>query len=50
MGFVELAGEDKGKIARHGLVFTGGVLVSFRRQKKNDQNADHYENRHERAL
>ncbi len=29
MGFVEQAGQDKGKIAGHGLVFTGGVLVSF---------------------
>ena len=29
MGFVKQAGEDKAKIARHGFVFTGGVLVSF---------------------
>ncbi len=29
MGFVEQAGEEKRKIAGHGLVFTGGVLVSF---------------------
>ena len=29
MGFVKQAGEDKGKIARHGFVFTAGVLLSF---------------------
>ena len=29
MGFVKQAGEDKKKIARHGFIFTGGVLVSF---------------------
>lgn len=29
MGFVSQAGESKGKVALHGLVFTAGVLVSF---------------------
>ena len=29
MGFVQQAGEDRRKIAIHGLVFTAGVLVSF---------------------
>jgi len=29
MGFVKQAGEDRKKIARHGFIFTGGVLVSF---------------------
>jgi thiol:disulfide interchange protein/DsbC/DsbD-like thiol-disulfide interchange protein len=29
MGFVEQAGQDSRKIMVHGLVFTGGVLVSF---------------------
>jgi thiol:disulfide interchange protein len=29
MGFVEHAGADPGKVIRHGLVFTGGVLLSF---------------------
>lgn len=29
MGFVNHAGEDRRKIAKHGLLFTGGVLVSF---------------------
>jgi thiol:disulfide interchange protein DsbD len=29
LGFVNQAGEDKGKILRHGLVFAGGVLASF---------------------
>jgi DsbC/DsbD-like thiol-disulfide interchange protein/cytochrome c biogenesis protein CcdA len=29
LGFARQAGEDRGKVARHGLAFTGGVLVSF---------------------
>ncbi len=29
MGFVKQAGEDRKKIARHGFIFTAGVLVSF---------------------
>jgi DsbC/DsbD-like thiol-disulfide interchange protein/cytochrome c biogenesis protein CcdA len=29
LGFARQAGEDRRKVARHGLVFTGGVLVSF---------------------
>ncbi len=29
MGFVQQAGEDRGKIALHGLMFTAGVLASF---------------------
>ena len=29
MGFVQQSGEDKGKILRHGLIFSAGVLVSF---------------------
>ena len=29
MGFVEQAGHDRKKITAHGLVFTGGVLLSF---------------------
>jgi thiol:disulfide interchange protein len=29
MGFVNQAGEERGKIVAHGLVFTAGVLVSF---------------------
>jgi thiol:disulfide interchange protein DsbD len=29
LGFVNQAGEDKGKILRHGLVFAGGVIASF---------------------
>lgn len=29
MGFVNQAGEERGKIVQHGLVFTAGVLISF---------------------
>jgi len=29
LGFVNQSGEDKGKALKHGLVFAGGVLVSF---------------------
>ena len=29
LGFVKQAGEEKGKIVRHGAAFTGGVVVSF---------------------
>ncbi len=29
MGFVKQAGEDKKKIARHGFIFTAGILISF---------------------
>ena len=29
MSFVKQAGEEKSKISRHGVVFTGGVVVSF---------------------
>jgi thiol:disulfide interchange protein DsbD len=29
MGFVQQSGQDRSKVAKHGLVFTGGVLVSF---------------------
>lgn len=29
LGFVNQAGQDRGRIIAHGLVFTGGVLVSF---------------------
>ncbi len=29
MNFVNRAGEDKSKVAWHGIVFTGGVLISF---------------------
>jgi thiol:disulfide interchange protein len=29
MGFVKQAGEDRKKIARHGFIFTAGVLISF---------------------
>jgi thiol:disulfide interchange protein/DsbC/DsbD-like thiol-disulfide interchange protein len=29
LGFARQAGEDRRKVARHGLVFAGGVLVSF---------------------
>ena len=29
MGFVNQAGESRGKVVLHGLVFTGGVLLSF---------------------
>jgi len=29
MGFVEVAGEDRGKVALHGLVYGGGVMASF---------------------
>ena len=29
MGFAQQAGEEKGKIALHGLTFTAGVLISF---------------------
>jgi thiol:disulfide interchange protein DsbD len=29
LGFVEQAGNQRGRVAAHGLVFTAGVLVSF---------------------